>query len=608
MATPPFSRRRIALALLFFALASLALFTRLGHYALWDDEAGTALSAVGIWRTGDTTALLDHNLVAYESGKDLRNLHERLMPPLPGYLTAPFVGFLGRNALAARLPFALCGAACVGLMLCWLLRSGVPMGTVGFFGLALLTNVSFFLFCRQCRYYAVAMLTSVAITWLYVQSSKFKVQSSKSEHETTRPRDRETTGRRTSGLFSRFTHHASRITHPTSPITLNPPTRQLALLSLLSLCLFASNYLNWAALYLCLALDYSIWGRKEFRLTPAQWAILIVPQVVIGGVIFSIWNPLAIISAAEKYPEVGKLRHLWWCVRDVITCEFGSPVFVALGLFLAFRKSVRCQVSGVTFHVSRFTFHASRIAPQPHSPNNWLLRACLCLIVYIAALSLLVQRPPSLRGVAAVRYFTPIIPLLIAISAMSLSAIYTRWRWAAIGLAGIAFTSNLLIGGPLLATGLQSTQLKFVQELLDPPGDPYTATVAWLRANVRAQESVWVLPDFATYPLMFHAPGPTYAWQLTWPPAKEEFKGLAPIHFIGQVPPQYIIGFGPATDLARQSIASWNRPEIQYAQVATIDFFWREKHRPELFWRTFQPITAFDRSTEAIYVFKLLPN
>ena len=85
-------------------LAGLGLFARLGHYALWDDEAGTALTAIGIWRTGDTSAVLDHNLFAYESGKDLRNLHERLMPPLPGYLTAPFVGLLGRNAWAARLP------------------------------------------------------------------------------------------------------------------------------------------------------------------------------------------------------------------------------------------------------------------------------------------------------------------------------------------------------------------------------------------------------------------------------------------------------------------------------------------------------------------------
>jgi hypothetical protein len=65
------------------------------------------------------------------------------------------------------------------------------------------------------------------------------------------------------------------------------------------------------------------------------------------------------------------------------------------------------------------------------------------------------------------------------------------------------------------------------------------------------------------------------------------------------------VAFGPATELARESIASWNGPEIQYARLATIDFFWKDEHRPELFWRTFQPITQYDRNTEAIYVFKL---
>src|SRR2546430_1100303 len=113
---------RLGCAATIFAAAILLLFARLGHYALWDDEAGTALSAIGIWRTGDTTALLDHNLVAYESGKDLRNLRERLMPPLPAYLAAPFIGLLGANSWAARLPFALCGAACVAVMLWWMLE------------------------------------------------------------------------------------------------------------------------------------------------------------------------------------------------------------------------------------------------------------------------------------------------------------------------------------------------------------------------------------------------------------------------------------------------------------------------------------------------------
>ena len=56
----------------------------------------------------------------------------------------------------------------------------------------------------------------------------------------------------------------------------------------------------------------------------------------------------------------------------------------------------------------------------------------------------------------------------------------------------------------------------------------------------------------------------------------------------------------PATKLASDAIASWNRPDVSYTQIATID--WKEM--PELFWRTFQPVTNYDRSTDAIYVFR----
>jgi hypothetical protein len=540
----------------------LGLFARLGHYALWDDEAGTALTAIGIWRTGDTSAILDHNLVAYESGKDLRNLHERLMPPLPGYLAAPFIGALGRNAWVARLPFALCGFACVGLMLWWVIKSAKDSWSLIFFAVALLTNVSFFLFCRQCRYYAPAMLCSTAMAWVYVHYRDWRSQA--------------------------------------------------ALFSFLSLCLFASNYLNWVALWICIAVDYAIWGRKAIRLKTVDWGILIIPQLVVGGAIFAVWNPFTILSGSEKYPEAGKLLYLWWCARDVVACEFISPIVVIVGVILAWRKlrSRRRKSALVpSYEKSAPTYvggYRSGESPEAdYRDCSWLFRASVCLIVYIVALSLLVQRPPSLRGVAAVRYFTPIIPLFIGISVLTLAELYRRWKWMAVALAAVTFSSNLPNGGPLLPMGWQSTVVKYARELTQPPGDPFAAAVEWIQQNIRENESVWVVPDYATYPLMYHAPAPVYAWQLTWPPAKEEFKSLPPVHFIGREAPQYIVAFGPANNLARESIASWNRPEIQYSLVATLDFFWKDMHRPELFWRTFEPITTYNRQSEAIYVFKL---
>src|SRR5437762_9349402 len=87
------------------AISAILLFVRLGHYALWDDEANTALIGKGVWATGDTTAVVGHNIVAYRGGADLENLRTRFIPPLQFYMAAPFTGPTAPNAFIARLPF-----------------------------------------------------------------------------------------------------------------------------------------------------------------------------------------------------------------------------------------------------------------------------------------------------------------------------------------------------------------------------------------------------------------------------------------------------------------------------------------------------------------------
>jgi 4-amino-4-deoxy-L-arabinose transferase-like glycosyltransferase len=151
-------------------IAAIFLFARLGHYALWDDEAQTALIGEGVWQTGDTSALVGHNIVAYGAGVELRNLKMRYLPPLQYYLVAPFVGLWPGQLLAARLPFAICGFGAVLILLEWVRRDAAAL-TFAIFVVALVGNVSLWLFCRQCRYYSVAILCSVALAYLYTRPS-----------------------------------------------------------------------------------------------------------------------------------------------------------------------------------------------------------------------------------------------------------------------------------------------------------------------------------------------------------------------------------------------------------------------------------------------------
>ena len=159
-------RAEIYKAAAVICISALLLFFRLGHYALWDDEAGLAIRARGVWQTGDTSIVAGHNILAPRQGIIVRDLKDRANPPLPAYVMAPFAAFSGTGAFLPRLPLALCGLMCVGLLLWWLWRDKADRMTWSLMAIAILGNVSFFLYFRQARYYGITLLCSVAAAYL----------------------------------------------------------------------------------------------------------------------------------------------------------------------------------------------------------------------------------------------------------------------------------------------------------------------------------------------------------------------------------------------------------------------------------------------------------
>ncbi len=496
-------------------LSATLLFARLGHHALWDDEAGTALTALGVLETGDTSALVGRNLFAYADGAELEGLRLRYMPPLQAYLAAPFLTAFGRDsALAARLPFALCALAAVLLMLRWLWRSGADVTGWLVFAVALLSNASFFLYGRQARYYAPVLLCATAIAYLYAHW----------------------TGTR----------------------------RQLAALAAWSVALLAFNYLSYAVVLACLAADYLVWGKTSRPLRRSQWVALLAPQLLVALLLLSVWNPFG----KQAVPTVSgawltdTLASVWFAVRDLHRCEFLSWPLLAAAPLLYLRTR-----------------------------DPWLLRAPLAVFVYVVAVACLAPLPATTLRVAQVRYFTPLIPLGFALAVLCARALPGRLRRFAVPMSLVVFCAHL------------ASARDFAGELARPPEDPYRAATNWLRANVDEGRSVWVLPQHMAYPLMYHAPHVVYAWQLEWPP-RPQFRDLPPIHFRGRLPPDYVLVFGPLLETVTRRL---NASGARYARAATLDVFWQDLYRPELFWRRSKPVTGFDPETQAVYVLRRAP-
>jgi len=606
-------RAEALIAAAILAGSAALIFTRLSHYAFWNDEAYTALLAKSVWRTGDTHAILGHNLLAFQGGAALENLRHRFDPPLAYYLAAPFLGILGDSPLAGRLPFALCGLATVALMVWWAWRSQASRLTWLVLAIAVLGNVSLMLYSRQCRYYAPAMLLSTALAYLYLHW--------------------------------------------------NGGRRGLAAMAAVSVCLLATNYINYAAFYACAAVDYLAWGRKWRRFSRYDLLALLTPQVVIGGLIVFVWNPLGrpVVPHESASWLADKATLLWWNVRDLSRCEFGVALLLLAAPVLCIAR--RCPAlrppslsgrgkgegqapvptgethphpplspggRGVRTPLSLREGAGGgsgagpngEVPPSPHplpgrergwgrEGARWLLRGSAALWVYVVATTLLSPEPvrgPLSPQVADVRYLVPLIPLCIVLGVMCVDALVRRAPALAVPLAILAFGTNLLQLGPPLGDPVRSTAAEFVSELARPRTTAYGAAAAWINANVAEGESVLVSPVDVASPLIFHAPKPVYAWQLRWPP-EPQFRGLPDIHFTDREAPDYIIAFGRAALPPGAALRDWQRKGWRYRMADTLHVYWchgpaTDGTRPELFWHAFRPVAHSGHEAEAIYVFR----
>jgi len=537
-----FRSLKIVIAVIVIIVSSFFLFYHLGHYALWDDEADTALFAQSVWRTGDTYSMLDHNLIAHTNGQELKNLYNRYIPPLGFYLAAPFVGNTFGSALAARLPFAICGLLTIMLMLVWLWRARASISTWLLMSVGILGNVSLMLYSRQCRYFSPAILATTALVFLYVFGDNRK--------------------------------------------------RTLFAVALVSLMLLASNYMYYVAVYVCLVVDYLLWGRKIRSYRWSELAVIFIPQFILGGLLMNIYN----LTGQKIFRNFGmgawfsdKFSLIFWNLREINSCENGVGALILLAPILYFT-----------------------------SRDKRLLRCPIAIFIYVVAVTFLAPKPYEGYNMATVRYLAPVIPVCILTSVLCIQTLTTRVKWLILPVAILAFGTNVLHGGPLvgidnkaifskiIAQGrFRSTVVEYVRELVDPPPSAYRATADWINDNLKDKETVWVMPSFATYPLMYHAPHVMYAWQLK--KKKEgQFRDLPDIHFFERTPPEYVIAFGPYVHHVNQSFKRLGERGIYYDKLKQIDLYWYDLIRPELFWHSFREIKNFSHQTQAIYIFKKL--
>ena len=354
--------------------------------------------------------------------------------------------------------------------------------------------------------------------------------------------------------------------------------RRLVEIGLLISLLFSANYMACVALLVCLGVDCLIWKRREVVLGVVDILMLALVIAILCLAVASVWNPLA--TKFGSYTQANgifdRITLVFWNFRDM-----NDAGFLIAGLVLA---------AAVIALVCR---------------DVWLLRGLLAMIVYTGVVSIVSPQLVKGASLADIRYLVPLIPLCIAVGVRAYLQLFGNKPILILVLATPVFWTNLASGTFLSKGGVRSVPMDYFGELLSPPPEPYSPTADWIRAHVPKGASIWVLPDYMTYPLMFHAPDSIYAWQLNPEQKKDpQFKDLPDIHFKGVVLPDYIIIFGPMIVQIREMLQQWKQQGADYQEIYRINTFWKDLYRPELFWRTFKPIAGFDPDTQAIYIYK----
>lgn len=524
-------------AVLFFVAACGLLGWNLGHYTAWSDEADTVLFARGLLRTGELSARIDHNLYAYRNGMLLRDFRNRYTPPLPYYLAAGSMAAGGDSMFWARLPFALCGLALAGLLARWIARSSDDPRLAWVVAMALVGNVSLWLYCRQARYYGLVLLATTVAAYAWV-------------------------------------HYRGRAGH-------------FAVGLMAMLALVASQYLNYAALVAVLAVDWFVWRRHERQFTLREAATFFGPQLLIGVLLVTVFNPLGkdpIESIPGRNWLLDRATLFAWNLRDMSVCEYGVGILVGLAPLVGWWRG-----------------------------DTWLVRGTAALLVYTLAITVLSPQPVGISTQADVRYLAPVIPLTAWLGVRALWTVARRVQAAVlVPLAAVVFLSAVL-HLPRIEDRRPSSLAWFLHELAVPRATATSELSRYFKDNLAPRATVWLAPEpghfppgpvyrfepepchAETYPLMVHAPHVTYAWQLS-PEPPPWMAGPPEIQAAGRVPVDVIVAVGAGPDAVAQKVFEAARKQGVYYRLSSR---WTsaapDRIRPELFWRDVQP-----RSRETI--------
>ena len=476
-----FSRRGFGAGMVAVAMTLAAVLASLGlsHQLFWDDEANTAVYARNLLRFGRVTAWDGTNLMGYSFagalGEDLGQ--ELRVPPLPAYVAAAGLYFFGGTAadvttygpdtfrrltVAGRLPFVVLGVLSLGLLAVWMRRHLGRRFPWWLPPLILALSPAYLLYIRNCRYYALGVMLSIAV-WTFWAPG------------TDRGRPLDGSRRARIAWLARCAGAATAM-----------------------VLLIFTHYLNAASVLVTLPLFFL---DVRYR-RPRQYMLLGViyaAAAVTGG-----WILLTAYPFAAKYQAATRLgywEHFYtnagWFIRDVGTYEFVPWVLVLVFVLPWLLPRLR------------------RL--RPLAVRAWILVGLV--LAYAVLAGLLTPMDMGYGPTAEIRYVVPLVAVGAVLGAMAVAIL---WRWcrpvAAAALLLLVATNFLYLG--FLAERADETSswwppilARYLDEAFHDFETGNEELIGRL-AQLPPGTTVRTLPTVCVYPAMFYVPELHYCDQL----------------------------------------------------------------------------------------------
>jgi hypothetical protein len=364
--------------------------------------------------------------------------------------------------------------------------------------------------------------------------------------------------------------------------------------------LFYSNYLLWACFSGALLVVFAAYHMRHAA-RPFFWKSCLT-MVIAGALIV----PYAIHFRIWLRPDMpGQTRWiekailLVWNFRELDGIGY-LPVIVFLPLvFYLFRNRNNPAV--------------------PVSAGQW----SVFIGAYVFLLALLSPQPAQWTGihggVADIRYLIVCLPFCAGIMGV----------FCAVVEKGIGRIAACLILCTVLCTNVLSLRLNdsrirlllpgYVREIHSNFVTPYTAAANYLTDNLKQDDTVVVLPEYAGQVMLYYLSDRVKIGGLLTDSTrlpKEKLALLKAPLFWNTYHPKWIISFGINPErlkwISRFSRDGYGygcdydsvKGAYTYVADAVLPYYWEDKTRPELPWHNFGPQDAFNPRSEAVYIFK----